>query len=123
MFNFLLSICEYGNNPICICECSIGNKASSNSNINNTNFHFSVEHSCEHHNQTNSIEVTSDSTTLKENNLIYNNTTIKINTCLDGVQASDMHENVHENRSSMSAKSMLNLGLSRKGFLLLRYSV
>ena len=116
MFNFLLSICEYCNNSTCICECSIGNNVSSNSNNDNTSFHFSVEQSCEHHNQTNSIEVTADSTTLKENNLIYNNTTIKNNTCLNGVHASGMYENVHENRSSMSAKSLLNLGLSRRGF-------
>ena len=115
MFNFLLSICEYCNNPTCICDCSMGNNASSNSINNDTSFHFSVEQSCEHHNQTNSIEVTSDSTTLKENNLIYNNTTIENNTCLNGAHASDMYENVHENGSSMSAKSMLNLGLSRKG--------
>ena len=27
-----------------------------------------------------------------------------------------MYENVHEKQSSMSAQSMLNLGISRKGF-------
>ena len=51
--------------------------------------------------------------TLTENNLIYDNTTIENNTSENDVHA---YENVHENHSSMSAQSMLNLGLSKKGF-------
>ena len=37
-------------------------------------------------------------------------------TCENDLHANDMHENMHENQSSMSVQSMLNLGLSRKAF-------
>ena len=56
--------------------------------------------------------------TLIDNDLAYDNTTIENNTYENDVHENDMHvnDNVHEDRSSMSAQSMLNLGLSRKGF-------
>ena len=49
---------------------------------------------------------------------MYDNTTIENNPYENDVHENDMHvnDNVHEDQSSMSAQSMLNLGLSRKGF-------
>ena len=55
---------------------------------------------------------------LIDNDLAYDNTTIENNTCENDEHENDIHvnDNVHEDQSSMSARSMLNLGLSRKGF-------
>ena len=49
---------------------------------------------------------------------MYDNTTIENNPYENDVHENDMHvnDNMHEDQSSMSAQSMLNLGLSRKGF-------
>ena len=76
-------------------------------------FHHSVEQISDNGNQENFSETIYNLSTLTENNLIYDNTTIENNTSENDVHA---YENVHENHSSMSAQSMLNLGLSKKGF-------
>ena len=76
-------------------------------------FHHSVEQISDNGNQENFSETIYNLSTLTENNLIYDDTTIENNTSENDVHA---YENVHENHSSMSAQSMLNLGLSKKGF-------
>ena len=63
-------------------------------------FHHSVDQISDNGNQENFSETIYNLSTLTENNLIYDNTTIENNTSENDVHA---YENVHENHSSMSA--------------------
>ena len=71
-----------------------------------------MEQRSDYDNQANSPQTIYNFSTLIDNDLMYDNTTIENNP-----YENDVHENdMHVNESSMSAQSMLNLGLSRKGF-------
>lgn len=77
-----------------------------------------MEQRSDYDNQANSSQTIYNFSTLIDNDLMYDNTTIENNPYENDVHENDMHvnDNVHEDQSSMSAQSMLNLGLSRKGF-------
>ena len=77
-----------------------------------------MEQRRDYDNQANSSQTIYNFSTLIDNDLMYDNTTIENNPYENDVHENDMHvnDNVHEDQSSMSAQSMLNLGLSRKGF-------
>ena len=77
-----------------------------------------MEQRSDYDNQANSSQTIYNFSTLIDNDLMYDNTTIENNPYENDVHENDMHvnDNMHEDQSSMSAQSMLNLGLSRKGF-------
>ena len=117
-FNSLASICECCNYSNCECSTS---KISSNilfSNNTSASSNKSAEQRSDYDNEANSSQTIYNLSSLIDNDLAYDNTTIENNTYENDVHENEMHvnDNVHEDQSSMSAQSMLNLGLSRKGF-------
>ena len=96
--------------------CNNNSNISSNMtyfNSDSASSHKPVEQCSDDDNSENNSQSTYDLSTLIENNVEYDNTTNENNSYENDVHEYDI---LHEDQSSMSAQSMLNLGLSKKGF-------
>ena len=124
-FDFLASICQNCN--YLDCECDNKNNFT-NTQYTSTTINKSRETIRENTSKNDFPGTDYDLSTMISNSThsdnIYGNTTTENYTALDydttiddnDVHENNLHENVHAFQSSMSAQSMLNLGLHKKGF-------
>ena len=124
-FDFLASICQNCN--YLDCECDNKNNFT-NTPYTSTTINKSRETIRENTSKNDFPGTDYDLSTMISNSThsdnIYGNTTTENYTALDydtiiddnDVHENNLHENVHAFQSSMSAQSMLNLGLHKKGF-------
>ena len=124
-FDFLASICQNCN--YLDCECDNKNNLT-NIQYTSTTINKSRETIRENTSKNDFPGTDYDLSTMISNSThsdnIYGNTTTENYTALDydtiiddnDVHENNLHENVHAFQSSMSAQSMLNLGLHKKGF-------